>query len=130
MKSRGSWHVSTWRGALARILMIVLALLPLLVPVHVPKAKGTGFVLSHTVAVTAASPGHGSHCPPADGGGSGACTVMPCCGVIHAGCCPLPVVGAELPHLSFAKPDANVDPVFASLRTPPPLPPPIALSAQ
>jgi hypothetical protein len=116
---------SAWWGPLARILVTVLALVPLLSPPHGTHTEHFGNAPRHGPFAMAVASGHGSHCLPVAAHGAKSCTIVPCCGVMHLGCCPLLVTGADLPDALLATPPASDGAAFASLRGPPPLPPPI-----
>lgn len=109
----------------ARTLIIVLALLPVLASVHAARAADGGSGPPWPEAETLAATSYGWHCPPSEQDASESCCLMPC-GARHSGCCPLLVLGIELPEPTFAVPHIGAEPAFASLRKPPPLPPPIA----
>lgn len=120
-------QLACW-GPLAQALFTVLVLLPLISLLHGTLAEAAGIAPRHSSIATEAASSHSWHCPPARGHDWKSCVVMPCCGVTHDGCCPLPVVGTDLHGALFATPGAIAGPAFASLRGPPPLPPPIISS--
>lgn len=130
MEFPGRGWQSAWWGPLARIFVAVLVLMPLLSPTRGAHAERPGIAAHHgSVAVEAAALGRGSRCPPAAAHGTEPCTVVPCCGLAHLGCCPLPVPGVDLPDPLPVAPPASAGAAFASLRGPPPLPPPIPTSS-
>jgi hypothetical protein len=109
-----------------RALIIIFALLPLLTSAYATRASDGGLAPYRLVAEARAASSHGSHCSPSEQDGSGTCAAMLCCGITHSGCCPLLVIGIELPELAFAVPLSGAASAFNSLCKPPPLPPPIA----
>ena len=118
---------SAWRGPLVRILAIVLTFLPLLSLPHGTHAEHPGIASPNGPIALEAASGHGRHCPPTAWHGAEPCTLSPCCAGPHLGCCPLLLteVTSSDPFMA-ALPPPRAAAVFASLRGPPPLPPPIA----
>jgi hypothetical protein len=107
----------------------MLALLPLLDPPHLQAAADMGLAPSPWVFVAGAAIDHASLCPPDQGGGD-ACGERPCCGMVHAGCCPLLIDDIVFPTLPSTLPQPRATAAFVNLRDPPPRPPPIASSGR
>ena len=113
-------------GSLARTLAMLLAWLPLLVLAYPDATAGTTLAPSPVVVVAVAPSDESLLCLSDHRRASHDCPELACCGMVHAGCCPLLVAGIMFPAMPAALPPPRAEAVFASLRGPPPLPPPIA----
>lgn len=113
-------------GPLARILIVSFALMVLLLATSTGRAdvaRGETPSVAAAVHVTA---DEASRCS-SEGAQHRSGATAPCCGVAHAACCCLALVATtsrNLPAPASAPLRSHNDPVFASRRVAPPLPPP------